>query len=76
MSKTSYFSYLRRFFHHLLRHNRLEKALLLAKDIGSWELYNDICFIASDCGDDQIAQFAKTKSEELRGMFSILLTVT
>ena len=60
---------MRRFFHHLLRHNRLEKSLLLAKDIGSWELYNDIYFNASDCGDDQIAQFAKTKSEELRGMF-------
>jgi hypothetical protein len=38
--------YARRFFHHLLRHRRLQKAFLLANDIGAQDLFLDVHHMA------------------------------
>lgn len=38
--------YARRFLHHLLRHRRLQKAFLLATDIGAQDLFLDIHHMA------------------------------
>ena len=59
------FSYARRFFHHLLRHQRFEKAFLLAKDLNSSDLFLDIYFAAKDLGEMQLAKVAKLKADEI-----------
>jgi len=58
-------SYARRFFHHLLRYRRFEKAFLLAKDIGASDLFLDIYFEAKGLGDNQLARLAKQKADEI-----------
>nr|CAB3267680.1 WD repeat-containing and planar cell polarity effector protein fritz homolog [Phallusia mammillata] len=57
--------YARRFFHHLLRYRRFEKAFLLAKDIHSSDLFLDIYFEAKEVGDNQLAKLAKLKADEI-----------
>ncbi|XP_075059993.1 WD repeat-containing and planar cell polarity effector protein fritz homolog isoform X3 [Mixophyes fleayi] len=57
--------YARRFFHHLLRHQRFEKAFLLAVDIGARDLFMDIHYLALDKGELALAKVAKKKAEEI-----------
>ncbi|KAM3931500.1 WD repeat-containing and planar cell polarity effector protein fritz homolog [Leptodactylus fuscus] len=57
--------YARRFFHHLLRHQRFEKAFLLAVDIGARDLFMDIHYLALDKGEWALAKVAKKKAEEI-----------
>ncbi|XP_076814983.1 WD repeat-containing and planar cell polarity effector protein fritz homolog [Clavelina lepadiformis] len=71
--RTTVGCYARRFFHHLLRFQRFEKAFLLAKDISSADLFMDIYFAAKDLGEMQLAQMAKIKAEEI---FSVESTET
>ncbi|XP_063297927.1 WD repeat-containing and planar cell polarity effector protein fritz homolog [Pelobates fuscus] len=57
--------YARRFFHHLLRYQRFEKAFLLAIDIGTRDLFMDIHYLALDKGELALAKVAKKKAEEI-----------
>ncbi|XP_051775644.1 WD repeat-containing and planar cell polarity effector protein fritz homolog isoform X2 [Erpetoichthys calabaricus] len=57
--------YARRFFHHLLRYQRFEKAFLLAIDIGARDLYMDIHYLALDKGELVLAEVAKKKANEI-----------
>ncbi|XP_078086568.1 WD repeat-containing and planar cell polarity effector protein fritz homolog isoform X2 [Mustelus asterias] len=57
--------YARRFFHHLLRYQRFEKAFLLAVDIGSRDLFMDIYYVALDKGELALAEVAKKKANEI-----------
>ncbi|KAG9268441.1 hypothetical protein AMEX_G17416 [Astyanax mexicanus] len=57
--------YARRFFHHLLRHQRFEKAFLLALDIGARDLFMDLHYVARDSGEVVLASVAKKKAQEL-----------
>lgn len=57
--------YARRFFHHLLRHQRFEKAFLLALDIGARDLFMDLHYVARDSGEEVLASVAKKKAQEL-----------
>ncbi|XP_031434433.2 WD repeat-containing and planar cell polarity effector protein fritz homolog, partial [Clupea harengus] len=57
--------YARRFFHHLLRHQRFEKAFLLAVDIGAKDLFMDIHYVAHDKGELVLADVAKKKANEI-----------
>ncbi|KAL2083168.1 hypothetical protein ACEWY4_020941 [Coilia grayii] len=57
--------YARRFFHHLLRHQRFEKAFLLAVDIGARDLFMDIHYVARDKGELVLADVAKKKANEI-----------
>ncbi|XP_075452254.1 WD repeat-containing and planar cell polarity effector protein fritz homolog isoform X2 [Ascaphus truei] len=57
--------YARRFFHHLLRYQRFEKAFLLAVDIGARDLFMDIHYLALDNGELALAKVAKKKAEEI-----------
>ncbi|XP_069787807.1 WD repeat-containing and planar cell polarity effector protein fritz homolog isoform X2 [Narcine bancroftii] len=57
--------YARRFFHHLLRYQRFEKAFLLAVDIGSRDLFMDIYYVALDKGEMALAEVAKKKADEI-----------
>ncbi|XP_053568039.1 WD repeat-containing and planar cell polarity effector protein fritz homolog [Bombina bombina] len=57
--------YARRFFHHLLRYQRFEKAFLLAVDIGARDLFRDIHYLALDKGELALAKVAKKKAEEI-----------
>ncbi|XP_035388375.1 WD repeat-containing and planar cell polarity effector protein fritz homolog isoform X2 [Electrophorus electricus] len=57
--------YARRFFHHLLRHQRFEKAFLLALDIGARDLFMDLHYMAGDCGESALAATALHKGQEL-----------
>ncbi|XP_060735477.1 WD repeat-containing and planar cell polarity effector protein fritz homolog [Tachysurus vachellii] len=59
--------YARRFFHHLLRHQRFEKAFLLALDIGARDLFMDLHFVARDSGEPVLADVARRKAQELGG---------
>uniref|UniRef100_H2Z2Z3 Uncharacterized protein n=1 Tax=Ciona savignyi TaxID=51511 RepID=H2Z2Z3_CIOSA len=63
--RTAIGCYARRFFHHLLRYSRFEKAFLLAKDIGSADLFLDIYFAAKELGETQLAKLAKQKADEI-----------
>ncbi|XP_078505569.1 WD repeat-containing and planar cell polarity effector protein fritz homolog isoform X5 [Lissotriton helveticus] len=56
--------YARRFFHHLLRYERFEKAFLLAVDIGACDLFMDIHYLALDKGELALAEVAKKKATE------------
>ncbi|XP_031171858.1 WD repeat-containing and planar cell polarity effector protein fritz homolog isoform X1 [Sander lucioperca] len=55
----------RRFFHHLLRHQRLEKAFLLAIDLEARDLFMDLHYVASDKGEVVLADVAKRKANEI-----------
>ncbi|XP_050990044.1 WD repeat-containing and planar cell polarity effector protein fritz homolog [Labeo rohita] len=57
--------YARRFFHHLLRHQRFEKAFLLAVDIGARDLFMDLHYVAADKGEVVLAAVAKKKANEI-----------
>ncbi|XP_069464302.1 WD repeat-containing and planar cell polarity effector protein fritz homolog isoform X2 [Ambystoma mexicanum] len=57
--------YARRFFHHLLRYERFEKAFLLAVDIGACDLFMDIHYLALDKGELALAEVAKKKANEI-----------
>ncbi|XP_059215152.1 WD repeat-containing and planar cell polarity effector protein fritz homolog isoform X2 [Centropristis striata] len=57
--------YARRFFHHLLRHQRLEKAFLLAVDLEARDLFMDLHYVASDKGEVVLADVAKRKANEI-----------
>ncbi|XP_026568681.1 WD repeat-containing and planar cell polarity effector protein fritz homolog isoform X4 [Pseudonaja textilis] len=57
--------YARRFFHHLLRHQRFEKAFLLAVDIGAHDLFMDIHYFALDKGELALAEVAKKKANNI-----------
>ncbi|KTF96264.1 hypothetical protein cypCar_00030219 [Cyprinus carpio] len=57
--------YARRFFHHLLRHHRFEKAFLLAVDIGARDLFMDLHYVAADKGEVVLAAVAKKKANEI-----------
>ncbi|XP_066552952.1 WD repeat-containing and planar cell polarity effector protein fritz homolog isoform X2 [Amia ocellicauda] len=57
--------YARRFFHHLLRYQRYEKAFLLAVDIGARDLFMDIHYLALDKGELVLAEVAKKKANEI-----------
>ncbi|XP_050405480.1 WD repeat-containing and planar cell polarity effector protein fritz homolog isoform X1 [Patella vulgata] len=55
----------RRFFHHLLRYARFDKAFLLAVDIGARDLYMDIYYMALDKGETALADVAKRKAQQV-----------
>ncbi|KAM4592186.1 WD repeat-containing and planar cell polarity effector protein fritz homolog isoform 2-T4 [Odontesthes bonariensis] len=55
----------RRFFHHLLRHQRFEKAFLLAVDLEARDLFMDLHYVASDKGELVLADVAKRKANEI-----------
>ncbi|KAL0983761.1 hypothetical protein UPYG_G00132410 [Umbra pygmaea] len=57
--------YARRFFHHLLRHQRFEKAFLLAVDIGARDLFMDLHYVAGDRGEVVLAEVARQKANEI-----------
>ncbi|KAG8000328.1 WD repeat-containing and planar cell polarity effector protein fritz-like protein, partial [Nibea albiflora] len=57
--------YARRFFHHLLRHKRFEKAFLLAVDLEARDLFMDLHYVASDKGELVLADVAKRKANEI-----------
>ncbi|XP_040905978.1 WD repeat-containing and planar cell polarity effector protein fritz homolog isoform X2 [Toxotes jaculatrix] len=57
--------YARRFFHHLLRHQRFEKAFLLAIDLEARDLFMDLHYVASDKGEVVLADVAKRKANEI-----------
>ncbi|XP_053140333.1 WD repeat-containing and planar cell polarity effector protein fritz homolog isoform X3 [Hemicordylus capensis] len=57
--------YARRFFHHLLRYQRFEKAFLLAVDIGAHDLFMDIHYFALDKGELALAEVAKKKANDI-----------
>ncbi|KAJ7344205.1 hypothetical protein JRQ81_000155 [Phrynocephalus forsythii] len=57
--------YARRFFHHLLRYERFEKAFLLAVNIGARDLFMDIHYFALDKGDLALAEVAKKKANDI-----------
>ncbi|XP_051276521.1 WD repeat-containing and planar cell polarity effector protein fritz homolog isoform X2 [Dicentrarchus labrax] len=57
--------YARRFFHHLLRHQRFEKAFLLAVDLKASDLFMDLHYVASDKGELVLADVAKRKANEI-----------
>lgn len=56
----------RRFFHHLLRHQRLEKAFLLAVDLGDRDLFMDLHHVAGDKGELVLADEARRKAREIQ----------
>ncbi|PVD26407.1 hypothetical protein C0Q70_14083 [Pomacea canaliculata] len=55
----------RRFFHHLLRYARFDKAFLLAVDIGARDLFMDLHYMAQDKGETALAEVAKHKAEQV-----------
>ncbi|XP_060607543.1 WD repeat-containing and planar cell polarity effector protein fritz homolog [Ruditapes philippinarum] len=55
----------RRFFHHLLRYARFDKAYLLAVDIGARDLFMDIHYMALDKGENALAEVARKKAEQV-----------
>ncbi|KAM4599912.1 WD repeat-containing and planar cell polarity effector protein fritz homolog [Fundulus diaphanus] len=57
--------YARRLFHHLLRHERFEKAFLLAVDLEARDLFMDLHYVASDKGEVVLADVAKRKANEI-----------
>ncbi|KAJ0005195.1 hypothetical protein NQD34_011409 [Periophthalmus magnuspinnatus] len=57
--------YARRFFHHLLRHQRFEKAFLLAVDLEDRDLFMDLHYVASDKGEVVLADVSRRKANEM-----------
>ncbi|XP_077960384.1 LOW QUALITY PROTEIN: WD repeat-containing and planar cell polarity effector protein fritz homolog [Gasterosteus aculeatus] len=56
----------RRFFHHLLRYGRLEKAFLLAVDLEDRDLFMDLHYVASDKAEVVLADVAKRRANEIQ----------
>lgn len=56
--------YARRFFHHLLRHRRLQKSFLLAIDIGAQDLFLDVHHMALHYKEFGLAAEAARKVDE------------
>ncbi|KAK6293847.1 hypothetical protein J4Q44_G00361730 [Coregonus suidteri] len=67
--------YARRFFHHLLRHQRFEKAFLLAVDIGARDLFMDLHYVAGDKGEVVLAEVAQRKANEIDAEEGITATL-
>ncbi|XP_054654262.1 WD repeat-containing and planar cell polarity effector protein fritz homolog isoform X3 [Dunckerocampus dactyliophorus] len=57
--------YARRFFHHLLRYERFEKAFLLSIDLQAKDLFMDLHYVARDKGEVVLAEVAKRKACEM-----------
>ncbi|XP_064600125.1 WD repeat-containing and planar cell polarity effector protein fritz homolog [Liolophura sinensis] len=55
----------RRFFHHLLRYARFDKAFLLAVDIGARDLFMDLHYMALDKGETALAEVSRQKAEQI-----------
>ncbi|KAL3874609.1 hypothetical protein ACJMK2_037597 [Sinanodonta woodiana] len=60
----------RRFFHHLLRYARFDKAFLLAVDIGAKDLFMDLHYMALDKGETALAEVARRKAEQIESDLS------
>ncbi|KAH7939900.1 hypothetical protein HPB52_018882 [Rhipicephalus sanguineus] len=56
----------RRFFHQLLRFDRLEKAFLLAVDLGYWDLFMDLHNIAKKKGESGLVEVALRRANALK----------
>ncbi|KAF6021115.1 WDPCP [Bugula neritina] len=54
----------RRFFHHLVRYSRFDKAFLLAVDINARDLFMDIYYAALDQNQHRLAAAAKHKAKQ------------
>ncbi|XP_052369704.1 WD repeat-containing and planar cell polarity effector protein fritz homolog isoform X3 [Oncorhynchus keta] len=67
--------YARRFFHHLLRHQRFEKAFLLAVDIGARDLFMDLHYVACDKGEVVLAEVARRKANEIHAEEGVTTTL-
>ncbi|XP_036816919.1 WD repeat-containing and planar cell polarity effector protein fritz homolog isoform X4 [Oncorhynchus mykiss] len=67
--------YARRFFHHLLRHQRFEKAFLLAVDIGARDLFMDLHYVAWDKGEVVLAEVAQRKANEIHAEEGVTTTL-
>ncbi|XP_049591000.1 WD repeat-containing and planar cell polarity effector protein fritz homolog isoform X2 [Syngnathus scovelli] len=63
--KESVHKYARRFFHHLLRYERFEKAFLLAVDLQAKDLFMDLHYVAGDKGELVLAEVAKKKAHQV-----------
>ena len=57
--------YARRFFYKLLQNDRLNKAFLLAVDIGSKDLFNDLYYCSLDRHEYQLAEICRKKYHDL-----------
>lgn len=57
--------YARKFFYQLLKHFSLNKAFLIAVDIGAKDLFNDLYYCALDRGENQLAEVCRKKYHEL-----------
>ena len=57
--------YARRFFYQLLKHGSLNKAFLLAVDIGAKDLFNDLYYCALDKCENQLAEVCRKKYQEV-----------
>ncbi|KAH3850777.1 WD repeat-containing and planar cell polarity effector protein fritz homolog [Dreissena polymorpha] len=55
----------RRFFHHLLRYARFDKACLLAVGIGAKDLFMDIHYMALDKAETALAEVSRRKAEQV-----------
>ncbi|KAI0243005.1 hypothetical protein LSAT2_009211 [Lamellibrachia satsuma] len=55
----------RRFFHHLLRYSRYDKAFLLAVDIGARDLFMDLHYMAEEKGEMALAKVALKKAKQI-----------
>ena len=55
----------RRYFYQLLRNNKLNKAFLLAIDIGAKDLFNDLYYCAVDRKETQLAEACRKKYHEI-----------
>lgn len=56
----------RRFFHHLLRYEKFEKAFLLAVDLGCRDLFLDLHHIAKRRGENALMEVALRRANALR----------
>ncbi len=57
--------YARKFFYQLLRNSSLNKAFLLAVDIGAKDLFNDLYYCALDRNENQLAEVCRKKYQEI-----------
>jgi hypothetical protein len=57
--------YARRFFYQLLKHDSLNKAFLLAVDIGAKDLFNDLYFCSLDKQENELAEICRKKYREI-----------
>lgn len=57
--------YARKFFYQLLKNSSLNKAFLLAVDIGAKDLFNDLYYCALDRNENQLAEVCRKKYQEI-----------